>query len=281
MTIQLKKIAIPLLLLLIFARMYGQQPKGAAAQQVSKGKWMISHEVLSVGHLNEKKKFSDGDNLTGSSNSNRFYTSLSLVSPFWGNMNFGKGKISRYDASDTEYEKEKSSNWSVGINPSIGYFISDRMMLGANMQIYFSNEKTRYTRTSGFQEYINDYTTLGIGPEFRYYFRTGSPKQLFYAGVSPNIIYRLNRQTTTIFTSGPNTTNKTIYKARQPEFTGRGYVGSAWFAGRHWAFTGGLASTFASDTYKLRSTDSNGSFYSKTKSRRLNLGLNAGLTYTL
>jgi len=120
-----------------------QQSSGKVPYQVSKGKWMINNDFFYTGYFTEKNTSYDGnDNKTGRDKTGKFYSSISLISPSWGGLGINSGNTYKFDANDNELEKVDASNWSINITPSIGYFIQDRLLLGANILLYFGSDKS-------------------------------------------------------------------------------------------------------------------------------------------
>ena len=260
-----------------------QQSSGKVPYQVSKGKWMINNDFFYTGYFTEKNTSYDGnDNKTGRDKTGKFYSSISLISPSWGGLGINSGNTYKFDANDNELEKVDASNWSINITPSIGYFIQDRLLLGANILLYFGSDKSNYHSSAGSQIHDYKYTTVGvgIGPEMRYYFGDLKNKQLFHAGIWGNVNYRTGRQSSIYLSSNPNNTTTTTYKTRQPGFSVRPYVGSSWFAGKRWTFEASLLYLTSSSNYKLKTTENNAVTETRVKTTRSDIGLKAGANFT-
>jgi hypothetical protein len=242
---------------------------------------MISNDFFSTGYFTEKSTNYDiNDDQTGGQKTSKFYSSISFTSPSWGGLNINSGNTREYDQNGDDIQKIDINNWSISITPSIGYFIQDRLLVGANILLYFSTDKASYNTSAASETYEYKYTSFGIGPEVRYYFGDPGNKQLFHAGIWSNVSYRTIRQNSIHFDSNLNTTTTSTFKITHPGFSAKPYVGSSWFAGKRWTFEASLFYLALSSDYKLATTGNNAPTETVTKTTRSDIGLKAGASFT-
>lgn len=239
--------------------------------QVKKGKWMISHDIFSVGFETQTSKQYINDVYVGKEKFSDFHMGLAFQSPYWGGVFASSGKSNTYDANGTELGGYKRKSFVFTLQPSVGRFISDRLLLGAELNLYFSKDKSDYFTPNDSEENTLRYITLGIGPHIRYYFGPMKSKQLFHVGLSGGVNYTTMKQE-----SSDNGDPPTVYKTKQPNYYAKPYIGSSWFVGKHWTFGASLAYRYETTRYKLNSANSS----SRTNSTLSDITLDGSVSFT-
>jgi hypothetical protein len=89
-----------------------------------------------------------------------------------------------YTYPDANVKSQVEKDYSIGISPSIGVFLTDHLIFGGSLNVAYSNQKINETST--IDNYLVDNTTSNtttatIGPFIRYYFFDSQPaKTVFY-----------------------------------------------------------------------------------------------------
>lgn len=233
---------------------------------------MISHDVLGMGYQSQKIKIYFNDVYAGQEKYSGFYTTLVFQSPYWGGISFYSTDQDNTNAAGNDAGGSTRRSFSFHLKPSIGRFISDRFLLGGELNIYLATDKTNYFSPNDSEENTFKYTTLGIGPYIRYYFGKLKGKQLFHAGLSGGVNYAIINQE-----SSDNGGAPLVFKSKQPTFYAKPSFGSSWFAGKHWSF--GLSASCHVETFQYTlSNSSNNS--SKRKASRSDIGLDGSVSFT-
>lgn len=196
---------------------------------------MINHNMLQVGYEGQTTKTYVNDTYIAKVVKSGINASVFFQSPYYGNLNGSFTKNTMYDAAGEELNHEKRNSFSFSLRPSVGYFISDRLLLGGELNIYLSKDKNEYSSAN--DDEVNDISSaaVGLGPQVRYYFGPLKGKQLFHAGFSGGFNYNFMKQEYT------DNGNSTVYKTNAPSFYANPYIGSSWFAGKHWTFAASLS----------------------------------------
>lgn len=265
----MKKISSLLIACFLLAgQLFAQRP---VPGQIKKGKWMISHELFQMSYEMKTEKLYINDNYTGKVRYSGFNSNLFFQSQNFGGIGAYSITERYYNDNDIEDSKFKRSGFNFLFRPFVGRFISDRFLLGGELNLYFSREKADYIEQNDSEKNTATYTTLGIGPHVRYYFGKLKSKQLFHAGFSGGVNYSASKQE-----SNDNGVPASVYKTRKPAFYANPYIGSSWFAGKHWTFG-------ASVSYRLekfRYTNETGNISSKQNTTLSELGLQGSVSFT-
>lgn len=87
-------------------------------------------------------------------------------------VGFNIGGIS-FTGNSTSYEQQQvgtgktaTNNFNVSLNPSMGWFVSENVLIGGNIGVNFSSTK----KDGGGAESKSNTITIGVGPFARYYF---------------------------------------------------------------------------------------------------------------
>ena len=113
-----------------------------------------------------------------------------LIGTYLGSGGLSFGNYESSSSSSTNISKQDSNSFSIGVGPSIGYFLTDNLVVGTSCSLsYYSgssdNSNTAYTSTSE-SSYHQLY--FSVGPFVRYYFGNsggkGMPFIYIYAGTS-------------------------------------------------------------------------------------------------
>ncbi len=277
----------PVLLLLLTGSLQAQTTKATTGSlQLQKGHWMISHNLVSIAPYNNEYTYYDQNNkIIRRYTESGTYFSLLFSGPSWGNISGGGGKTKNFDAANKQTSNGKSSSFSFYLNPNAGYFIQDRLMLGGQILFnYYSGngdefEIPNYTYTRKSKQ-----TSIGLGPEIRYYFGNAAAKQLFHGGVSS--LFSTGKGTDDYKTvNNSNQKNGTTTDTKTSSYTITPYVGSSWKLGKNWLFESALFSNISNyktenETLQINN-NINSSSSSTTKAKPRNIvGVRAGICYT-
>jgi hypothetical protein len=275
------------LLLLLTSGLRAQTRQTATGfYQLQRGHWMISLNMVSIApNSSEYTNYDQNNKVTSRYKSSGTSFFLAFTAPNWGNVGAGGGKTKYYDAANKQTETDKESNFNVYLNPSAGYFIQDRLLLGAQLMINYysgnsesSEPQTNYSSDRNYKQF-----SAGIGPEIRYYFGNATSRQLFHVGISS--LFSTGKGTDDYNTANNNQKNTSNREDKTTYYSITPYVGSSWKLGKRWLLESALFSTV--NSYKTESevlnisnnvsTNSRGS--SKSKSNSI-IGVRAGLSYT-
>ena len=117
--------------------------------------------IAIAGSLFTNAQFQKGDKMVGTNIASALYNS-------------GSSKVTFANAPSSAYDT-KTSSYSLRIEPSIGWFISDKTIIGVGININPSGQKIRFeNQGTTFQEDKSSSFNLGAGPFIRHYFGSGS-----------------------------------------------------------------------------------------------------------
>lgn len=91
-------------------------------------------------------------------------------SVFYGNIGNSENTTT-YSNSPTEYNSEGNS-FQIGLSPNIGYFVVNKLAVGASVGLDYYNSKSTSSNSTTFSTTESKYNNIGvsIGPFVRYYF---------------------------------------------------------------------------------------------------------------
>ncbi|HQW45204.1 MAG: PorT family protein [Chitinophagaceae bacterium] len=102
---------------------------------------------------------------------------------------FGKSESGTVGSTNISYSDNNSFN--LGIYPTVGYYISDNVILGTYFTVGFSNSKNDNSNnySSNTSESKSNYGYFGLGPFGRFYFGNNGGKGQPFAEVSTGITF--------------------------------------------------------------------------------------------
>jgi hypothetical protein len=105
-----------------------------------------------------------------------------LVETSFGNI--GYSKYDNKSESLGTSSKNDGSNISFNLYPRVGLFISDKFVVGAELDIYTNSSKYNYFNTTGVKtsDSKSSNTSLGLLPFVRYYFAASKNGKSFFYG---------------------------------------------------------------------------------------------------
>jgi hypothetical protein len=244
-------------LALLTCSLQAQTKKAATGSyQLQKGRWMISHSMVKIAPTTYRFTDYDQNNkITRSYKRTGTDFSIFFSAPNWGNFSVGGYNSKSYDDANKPVSNDNASGFNIYINPSAGYFIQDRLLLGAQLVLgyYGSNIDNSNTASNNGFEQSNKYTTVGIGPEIRYYFGNIASRQLFHAGISSSLTFDKSKDEFISIQNNKRSTTNREFKSTTYSITP--YVGSSWKLGNHWLLESALFSTIGSYDTESESVD--------------------------
>lgn len=115
-------------------------------------------------------------------------------------------------SSDDNYR-----SFSAAVYPSVGWFVVDRLALGAGLPLGYSRTRTNYTATTGPVTFTSRTWTYGLAPFARYYFLDASKHKLF-GQLGGEVLRDANR-------------NETRETGNTPRVNHYGQTSTSWLAG--------------------------------------------------
>jgi hypothetical protein len=109
-----------------------------------------------------------------------------LIGTYLGSTGLSFGSSESGSSSSTDRSKSDSSGFSIGIGPSIGYFLTDKLVLGTSLSISYgtSRYENSYTESDYTSKSDSHSLYLSIGPFVRYYLGAPNAKRMPYVHVS-------------------------------------------------------------------------------------------------
>ncbi|HEX2629089.1 MAG TPA: hypothetical protein VHM26_08760 [Chitinophagaceae bacterium] len=264
----MKQFLIASLLVLIGTSSYGQY-------QTKKGRWMITHTLLSGGpHWYGEKDYEDGV-LESSIKGRDFLVYSSFSGPDWGGIDF-------------EYEKRptpkpayrKSTGLYFSVEPQVGYFIKDNLMVGAAFIAGFDISKTKE------DPYVNKSNAwyIGAGPIARYYL--GNQKKYRpFVGFESRAYIETGKGKRKDIANNKLEEQETVEKGFGLRV--KPYAGYAMFLGKHWTADVHVGFEYVKDDYKTtfkqytdKVLDPGYPYTNRSVDVEKMLSLNVGIAYT-
>lgn len=118
-----------------------------------------------------------------------------LFGTYIGGVSLGFGNSESNYPPSTALYKYKSSSFDIGVGPDIGYYLTDTLVLGAFLDLYFYSATSDSSYTGSTATGTDKYSYVGtnIGPFVRLYFGDnngkGMPYVQFNAGIALYPLY--------------------------------------------------------------------------------------------
>lgn len=105
-----------------------------------------------------------------------------LIGTYLGSTGLSFGSSESGSSGSTNRSKSESSSFSLGIGPSIGYFLTDTLVVGSSLSISYgsSGSEGSYTESEATSESSSSSIYMSIGPFVRYYFGDVNPRKMPY-----------------------------------------------------------------------------------------------------
>ena len=156
----------------------------------------------------------------------QFSKGSKFVEANFGNIGFNKSDSKGESGGSSS--KSDNKGFSINLFPRVGYFITDNFAVGAEVDIYFYNNKGNFYNSAGVKSSDSKTTevSLGVGPFVRYYF-AGDNRSRFYGQVGGSIYGDLVYDVESRSYSGGNlfSTTKYDYKKKYNNLAGNVLVG--------------------------------------------------------
>lgn len=247
-----------------------------AQYQVQKGHWFIGHTAGELAFTKYHAKALEEGEPSGEYSTRQFGFRFGFSGPDWGSLEIGKNK-NKDENSDFESEE---SGFAIYLQPQAGYFISDNLVIGANVSIGI--ETYRYSNDSDIGK--GKYLEFGIGPTLRYYLGKSVKKKPFIGFESRFDITKENDKTD--YTAG-QWMEYYDYDTNGSRVMIRPFAGYAWFLGKRWTADLRVHYTYAKHTTKRktsfyvdRSMDSDYPQSDRVEETYNTIGLSIGIGYT-
>jgi hypothetical protein len=210
----MKHFLIASLIMLIGFNSYSQY-------QTSKGRWTISHTLLSGGPYSYSGTSYENGQFTNGYRGKEFNITGAFT-PWWGGLEFSHEK---YPTPKPSYVKQTDISFS--IEPQVGYFIKDNFMIGAafigGFDINSEKEGAEFDKD-------NDWF-IGLGPIARYYVGKNKKHRAF-AGFESRAFIQTGKG------REEYTSNNDLEQYNKDKdafgFRVKPYAGYALFMGKHW-----------------------------------------------
>jgi hypothetical protein len=116
-----------------------------------------------------------------------------LTETSFGNIGFGNNNYEN-KTNDTLTSRSEGSNFNFDLYPRFGIFLTDKLAVGTELEVYFYNSHSTYFDGDGIKssEYKSNNTSLGIYPFARYYFKSSDDgKSMFFGQLSGGYYFDL------------------------------------------------------------------------------------------
>jgi len=189
-----------------------------------------------------------------------------------GNLQFSSSQLMAGSFKD----KNTSTITSFNLHPTLGYFVTERIMIGATLGFGYTNLKNYQFYTDGKTAYTGIYriSTLSLIPAIRYYFKTQSVKNKFYVQLDAGagILFFTKNQNTNYDPSGTVTAQ---YKVTYPKIPttvyGQAFIGFNHFITTNIALNSALGYNYSKSKNNILVTGSGtGGDYSNIQTQTSN-----------
>lgn len=188
-----------------------------------------------------------------------------LVESSFGNISFSKNS-SKNEFKSVISSQSESNYFSFTLYPRFGYFLSDKLVVGGELDFYYSRSLYEYTDKDGYKtsEYRYLTSTVGLLPLARYYFLNLNEGKLFlYGQLSGGYSVDLNNKSDGTYydKAGAITgTSEYDYTKDYSVWSGMGIVGANYFIADNVALNFGLGYQYrkTNQAYRYLSTDAAG-----------------------
>lgn len=204
----------------LFAAVLFFQLTAHAQYQVQKGRWSIGHSIGGYDHTKITHTQYEEDEVYDINVMKNSGFRFAFTGPDWGTLETLTQKNSSPN-SDYESKSKYASFW---LQPQIGYFIKDNLMIGANLVMGYSRTK----HTNSFEDYAKqNYWSLGLGPIMKYYFGKNIKRKPF-AGFETSFEMAGGKE------REYESSEEDVSQTKGSNIMVQPFAGYAWFLGKHW-----------------------------------------------
>ena len=212
-----------------------------------------------------------------------------LVEGSLGNISYNKSDYTYeyFNTIPTTSTKSDYKSFGFGLNPLVGFFVTNKLVLGTSLSIYFSSSKSNSLRSTGIKssDGKSSYVSLGISPFVRYYFAgCKSQKTMFYGQVAGGVSTDLsNKSEYNYYNSAGVFTNSYKYNYPKKYFTYNALVlvGMNHMLSQNVALNMGIGYNYSNSTQTSNSISTNSSGVSTTSSNTKNTNKYSGINWSL
>jgi hypothetical protein len=208
-----------------------------AQYQVQKGRWSIGHTIGGYDHTKITYTQYQEDVLYDEFTTTNSGFRFKFTGPDWGSL---ETLTQKYSSPLSDYES-KNSYTSIWLQPQIGYFIKDNLMIGANLLMGYSREKY----TNSFDDYSKgNYWELGLGPIMKYYFGKNIKRKPF-AGFETRFEMARGKE------REYEASEMDVSQTKGSNIMVKPFAGYALFLGKHWTADVRVEYTYRKHTEKF------------------------------
>ncbi len=248
--------------------------------QLQKGRFLISTNTISFSPAKTETRNYQNNLLLSSIKRNPVGLNFLFRSGNWGSGGFVNLNVEQFDAGNNPTSSSKEKQGNIFLNPTAGYFVRERLMVGVELLIQTGKYKYNSSSIGGNNSGDNKEHLLGIGPELRYYFGKPGSKRFPFAGVSSLLFTNggTRNQNTTTFTN--NSSSKGNGGSVTP------YAGYSWLIGKRWLIEPAVMGNFNTSYSESKVTYTGGgnttvtNYSSKFKSTSV-AGIRLNVSFTL
>lgn len=193
-----------------------------------------------------------------------------------GGMSFNSDNGKTSYSNDPDVSMNKGTYLSIGVYPTIGYFIADGLAIGSSVNIYFSSSNDTYSYSGSSITYESKSTqpSFSIGPYARYYFGGNDNGKLF---AQAKVGFGMSTSKSSSSTSGVST-SESKSNPNGGNWDAGLSIGYEHFFGEYLGLFGSLGVTYNKFKTEYEYTPSSGTGYSYTsETSRIYVPLNFGL----
>jgi hypothetical protein len=103
-----------------------------------------------------------------------------LIGTYFGSTGLSFGSSESGNSRSTDRSKGDSSSFSIGVGPSIGYFLTEKLVLGASVSLSYGQSRSEYSTTESENTSKSNSSSLylSLGPFVRYYLGRPNAKRM-------------------------------------------------------------------------------------------------------
>lgn len=220
--------------------------------QLQKGRYLISSNTISFSPAKTETRNIQNGVVQSTSKGKTSGLDFLFGSDYWGSGGFFNETTDNFNSTNSPISSSKSSGGNIYLNPSAGYFVLDRLMIGVELLIQTGRSKFSSSSLGGNSSSENKERHFGIGPELRYYFGKPGNNQFPFVGIS-----------SLLFTRKQDYIQKNNVNTLDISSKGNGarvtpYAGYSWLIGKRWLIEPAVMGNFNTNNANSKSTNTNG-----------------------
>ncbi len=220
--------------------------------QLQKGRFLISANTISFSPAKTETRNFQNDVLQSTTKEKSSGLSFLFSSDYWGSGGFFNKTTDNFNSTNSPISSSKSSGGNIYLNPSAGYFVLDRLLIGVELLIQTGRSKFSSSSLGGNSSSENKERRFGIGPELRYYFGKPGNKQFPFIGISSLL------STSRLIYSQKNNINTLDISSKGNGASVTPYAGYSWLIGKRWLIEPAVMGNFNTNNANSKTTNING-----------------------